>query len=278
MEELILFLLVVILILLVIIFMKSNNQDYKNTETNIQRINDFLDKTDANISQSTIDISNLKTNMEFVRQFTDKLDRSPNVKGTFGEEIVRSLLQQLPKEYVQYQYKGSDINGGTPDFVLTLPDVVEKLVIDAKFIVPKDNKATMDKIVMKRAEEIQQYITPNVTFDFILMWIPELVYLELQQETHRELRYMNIIATTTGFLRPLIFLIQRFALHLRLNEQASEYTDFRNKTFSIVDLSASYLDTGIKQLENSLVNIKKSKEKINSIKDDEGGNDIIDNS
>lgn len=266
MEEIILFLLVVVLILLIAIFMKSNNQDYKNTETNIQRINDFLDQTNTNISQSTIDISNLKDNMDFVRQFTDKLDRNPNVKGTFGEEIVRSLLQQLPKEYVQYQYKASDINGGTPDVVLTLPNVVEKLVIDAKFIVPKDNEATMDRIVLKRAKEIQQYITPNVTFDFILMWIPELVYLELEQETHRELRDMNIIATTTGFLRPLIFLIQRFALHLRLNEQASEYKDFRSDILHKAKTSTTLFDRSISQIENGLNNLRNGKSTIDEIK------------
>lgn len=227
-----------------------------------------LQEASQNINSSKQDLEVLRGDMGEVRKFTDKLDRNPNFKGTVGEEVVKSLLQQIPQDYVHYQYNKPDIKG-TPDFVIELPNVTEKLVIDSKFVTPKENER-VDKKTLDRAKKITSYITPNVTLEFVMMWIPEQVYFELKQETHVKLTDMNVVATTTGLLRPLIYLIQRFALHLRLNERASEYADFRNLIYSTIGLSNDDLDRGLTQLENGLANIKLGKDKLNSIKDDEG--------
>jgi len=235
-----------------------------------------LREASQNINSSKQDLEVLRGDMGEVRKFTDKLDRNPNFKGTVGEEVVKSLLQQIPQDYVHYQYNKPDIKG-KPDFVIELPNVTEKLVIDSKFVTPKENER-IDKKTLDRAKEIRKYITPNITLEFVIMWVPEQVYFELKQETHVKLTDMNIVATTTGLLRPLIYLIQRFALHLRLNERASEYADFRNLIYSTIGTSNEDLDKGLKQLENGLDNIKKGKAALNSIKDDEGGDEIIDNS
>lgn len=280
MEELILTFLGIVILLLALLLIQDKSygknqidqsslqpilDNLKTIEINSVTANKVLETTSQKVDTSTQDLAVLKGDMVSVREFTDKLDKNPNFKGTVGEEVVKSLLQQIPQDYVHYQYDKPDIEG-KPDFVLELPNVTEKLIIDSKFVAPNENER-IDKKTLDRAKEIKKYITPNVTLEFVIMWIPEQVYFELKQETHVKLTDMNIVATTTGLLRPLIYLIQRFALHLRLNEKASEYADFRNLIYSTMGKSNEDLDKGLRQLENGLVNIKKGKDKLDKIKE-----------
>lgn len=280
MEELILTFLGIVILLLALLLIQDKSygknqidqsslqpilDNLKTIEINSVTANNVLETTSQKVDSSTQDLAVLKNDMVSVREFTDKLDKNPNFKGTVGEEVVKSLLQQIPQDYVHYQYDKPDIEG-KPDFVLELPNVTEKLIIDSKFVAPNENER-IDKKTLDRAKEIKKYITPNVTLEFVIMWIPEQVYFELKQETHVKLTDMNIVATTTGLLRPLIYLIQRFALHLRLNEKASEYADFRNLIYSTMGKSNEDLDKGLRQLENGLVNIKKGKDKLDKIKE-----------
>ena len=280
MEELILTFLGIVILLLALLIIQDKSygknqidqsslqpilDNLKTIEINSVTANKVLETTSQKVDTSTQDLAVLKGDMVSVREFTDKLDKNPNFKGTVGEEVVKSLLQQIPQDYVHYQYDKPDIEG-KPDFVLELPNVTEKLIIDSKFVAPNENER-IDKKTLDRAKEIKKYITPNVTLEFVIMWIPEQVYFELKQETHVKLTDMNIVATTTGLLRPLIYLIQRFALHLRLNEKASEYADFRNLIYSTMGKSNEDLDKGLRQLENGLTNIKKGKDKLDKIKE-----------
>ena len=280
MEELILTFLGIVILLLALLIIQDKSygknqidqsslqpilDNLKTIEINSVTANKVLETTSQKVDTSTQDLAVLKGDMVSVREFTDKLDKNPNFKGTVGEEVVKSLLQQIPQDYVHYQYDKPDIEG-KPDSVIELPNVKEKLIIDSKFVAPNENER-IDKKTLDRAKEIKKYITPNVTLEFVIMWIPEQVYFELKQETHVKLTDMNIVATTTGLLRPLIYLIQRFALHLRLNEKASEYADFRNLIYSTMGKSNEDLNKGLRQLENGLINIKKGKDKLDKIKE-----------
>ncbi len=98
------------------------------------------------------------------------------------------VLSQLPREFVQEQWVSSEIDG-KPDFTITFPDIGERLVMDAKLttletLEPDEKEIrSINRDVVRRADEIVKYITPGVTFPFVLMWTPDSTFSLLEDDT-----------------------------------------------------------------------------------------------
>lgn len=229
-----------------------------------------ISKTQDDGIPNTVELrlTNIENSMRSVQEFTVRLDSSPQFRGKVGEDVVRTRLAELPPEYVIEQYSGSDIPG-RPDFVILLPNVPEKLIIDAKMSFP-DEKMHEDKfrnILRKRSDEITKYIVPGVTFDFVLMWIPDSAYSMIDNKLARHFFQSGVVPVTTPNMISVIHLLRRAHRAFRLNALTSKFVTFHSDVSKqVIDLHST-MDKSNIQLRNGLKNFEVANEKIYDVLD-----------
>lgn len=179
---------------------------------------------------------------------------SPSKKGHLGEEIVRFALEKLPKGMVTEKFQHPDLKG-IPDFAVEIGDL--KLIIDSKFTVV-DNM----QYLVKRGFGIAKYITPGLTYPFVLMWIPEPAMKELEIDATKELINEGVIPCTTSGMVSMIFLINYARKFFDIEEKYSDIREWFDR-MSRLDTQGSkvYTTLGVaqKQLQNGMTNMKKAK-------------------
>ena len=198
--------------------------------------------------------------------FLDYLKLSPSAKGGFGEGIVEILLSNLPQDFVQTQYHIPEINARI-DFCVNLPNSDVLIPIDSKFILPTameepeniifDEReiAKLNREVVKRAKEIERYSEVAITTDFVLMYIPDLVYGLLTKDSFIELIDMNVIPTNTSGLLSTIFMINMQHRFIRLNSSAKEFGTFQVKVSQGIRRIIEDMGKGEKQINYCLNNL-----------------------
>lgn len=201
-------------------------------------------------------MDDLQNSMTGVEQFTVRLDSSPQYRGSVGEHIVRLLLAELPMGTVEEQVSVASIPG-RPDFVISLPNVTEKLVVDAKMSFPDkdmhDNK--FRSILVKRAQEITKYIVPGTTFDFVLMWIPDGAYYKIDDPTAKKLFILGVVPVTTPTMLGVIHLLRRAHRAFELNSMSTEFVTFVGKAQTEFSKTQNGLDKARTQIANGLKNL-----------------------
>jgi len=210
-------------------------------------------------AQNTADILAIRNDMADVNTFTKRLDSSPQFRGVVGEDVVRTLLAGLPLGSVEEQVMGSKIPG-RPDFVVSLPNVAEKLVLDAKMTIPvegiKDNKFRI--MLLNRAKEIMKYIVPGYTFDFVLMWIPDSAYERINNDVAQKLYDYGVVPVTTPTMLGMIHLLRRAHQAFKLNSMTSDFLTFQGKLQTAFKLYSKDYTKGYMQLVNALKNMDKA--------------------
>lgn len=185
---------------------------------------------------------------------------SPDRKGQLGETIVRVALSQLPKGSVTEQFHHADIPG-VPDFAIKMDG--KYLIIDSKFTTVENIK-----YLVKRGMGLTKYVSPKITFPFVLMWIPEPAWEALPMEDYTKLIENRIIPCTTSGLVSSVHMISYMFRILGIRDM--DDSDVEDKIRSImVKRSAveSYLEKAHIQLSNGLNNMTKARSFLGAIQD-----------
>ena len=127
---------------------------------------------------------------------------SSTKKGHLGESIVRLALRQLPANIVHEQFYHPEIQG-TPDFAISIGE--RYLIIDSKFSTEETHM-----YLHRRGVSLKKYITPGVTFPFVLMWIPDPAYEMLTDKDMESMVTARVIPCTTASLVAIILMTEDF--------------------------------------------------------------------
>lgn len=223
---------------------------------------DYLEKT---IEQQNTMIEDQR---KAIHEFTTSFKLSANVRGEVGEGIVKMILSNLPQNMVEEQWNNAKVSG-RPDFVISLPNIEEKLVIDAKIATPTSEEIesndykSINRRVLSRSKEIMKYITPGITFQFVLMWIPNYTYSILTENTFEDLVNKRVIPVNNSGLLSVVFLLQKVCDIARLNEGGFEIEKIYTEMGILIKNSLGILNTTRKQFMNSASNLDKVEKEIN---------------
>lgn len=221
----------------------------------------------------------LTTKMDDIEHiFTDKQTR-----GSFGELELESMVkEQLPPNLYQFQKKLS--NGRTPDCILSFPDPVGKLVIDAKFPLDdyrahinarekSEQKQTFKKFqaairlhIKKIAED---YIIPPETANKALMFVPsEAVFALIHQgdsEIVREGRQKGVFIVSPATLWAVLNTLRGVLRDIELQDHVKQLSDIivsLGQDAKRLNERAEKLSTHFSQAQEDVRTIKISSEKI----------------
>ncbi|NHJ85395.1 MAG: DNA recombination protein RmuC [Asgard group archaeon] len=201
-----------------------------------------------------------------MQKFFDYLQLKPTTKGGFGENIVDMLLSNLPKKFVKKQYSPNDISGSRIDFAVQLPNSNLLIPIDCKFITPKYieenpdfhlDKISVDRLnkeIIRRAKEIAKYVKSAETTDFVLIFIPDIIFSVIESSTFQELAIMNIIPTNSSGLLSTIFMINMQHRFMTLNSAANRFGYIQMNICQGLREVVEKMRIGTTQLQNSLNN------------------------
>lgn len=237
-------------------------------------IKDQRQKNVIDVYTKQLAVSTHETISEIQKIF-DQLKMKPGQKGGFGEAIVEILLSNLPKGFVKSQYEPPDIPARI-DFVVKLPESDLYIPIDSKFILSDEimecetiDKKMISKInteVISKAKDIDFYASSEETVDFVLMFIPDVVYGFISQETYIELADLRVIPTNTGGLLSVIFMISMQHRFVNLNEASRKIGEFQTKLNHHVTDILENLRKGRKALRRGLNNVIDTETAIEKLK------------
>ena len=246
-----------------------------------RQINEFKDKIEKfNISgvENTTKIieqlafleKNNKTIEQEAKNLTEALTKNQNIKGTYGEEILDTILQNSGmtegihyiKQYTTTSEKPEDdsIRKIRPDVLVKLPDN-RHLIIDSKVTLSSYLEYTKDNIKLKNFKnEVKQRIKDLAEKnyhkadntqqpDFILMFMPIDASVGLLYEDSEiiNLAYKsNIIITGTASLLVAIRLVHQLFVQQKQNDNVKQ----------IVNIGTNLYETFI-QLCEELITIQK---------------------
>ncbi|NHJ46619.1 MAG: DNA recombination protein RmuC [Asgard group archaeon] len=223
-------------------------------------------KTEINVYKDQMQYAVDQTTREMQR-FFDVLRMKPTAKGDFGENIVDMLLSNLPSQYVRTQYQPKDLSGSRIDFVVKLPHSNLLIPIDSKFILPKyfdentdfqRDKIAADRLnkeVIKRGKEITKYVKSAETTDFVLMFIPDLIYSLLKSDSFQVLASMNVVPTNTSGLLSTIFMIKMQHRFVNLNSAVGRFGLIQMNVCQGLREVIDKIRTGSSQLQHSMNNL-----------------------
>lgn len=185
--------------------------------------------------------------------------QSPNKKGELGEMIVRVALGQLPKGSVMEQFHHVDIPG-IPDFAIKMDG--KYLIIDSKFTTVENIK-----YLVKRGMGLTKYVSPKVTYPFVLMWIPEPAWEALPVEDYNTLVENRIIPCTTSGLVSSIHMVSYMFRVLGIRDMDdTEIEDRIGDMMTKRTIVEKVLEKAHIQLSNGLNNVTKARSDLGSMK------------
>ena len=140
-------------------------------------------------------------------------------KGAAGENIIASIFAQFPPDMREYNYS---VGGSRVEFALKLSNGLI-LPIDSKWPATNlleqyssssdDNergrlKRRIEDAVEDKAKEVTRYINPNITVNFAVAVIPDVVY-ELCTDVHVKALNNNVALIAHSMLVPYLLLVLR---------------------------------------------------------------------
>ncbi len=233
---------------------KTNNEQVEKVIQSLARI----DEAKKNLDTLTVDITNLNNTLSFSGPL-----------GKFGEkvlgEILRSVFGDTKGIYdEQYMIAASDNPSSRviADAVVHLPSPLNLICIDSKFsfgkyssllknsneentpALRKELKAALKQQIDKIAKD---YIIPNKTTDYALMFIPNdgiYVFLESDDEFYKDVisyaARKKVIVTSPSTLQPILANLNLFRIRIETSK----------------DIDAVL--NSIREIKGSLLNYEKS--------------------
>ncbi len=210
----------------------------------------------------------------------------PSAKGTLGEGIVRTILTNFPEELWKEQYP---LPGGMGrvDFAIFMPPDNLILPLDSKFSISeellpeknveegellflsKEERKKINQRVLNRIPEVARYINPSAgTMNFALMFIPDYIYLSLNNETIKSLQTSKVIPVNTSGLLSTLFLIERQHASVKISKVVDQLEDIKNTVENNFNAIIQLLKKAEKQNTDSLNNIRKTIASIDKAKDE----------
>lgn len=203
----------------------------------------------------------MKSNKKAAYYDLQAIIHSPHKKGELGETIVRIALAGLPKGSVIEQFHHADVPG-RPDFAIKMDG--KYLIIDSKF-------TTVPEIrhLVKRGMALTKYVSPKITYPFVLMWIPEPAWEELPMEDFTKLIENRIIPCTTSGLVSSVQMISYMFRVLGIRDM--DGTDVEDKLGDLMvkrDAVEKILEKASIQLSNGFNNVTKARSGLGGMKTD----------
>jgi len=209
-------------------------------------------------------------------KFVSLLTLKPSVRGFVGESLANIILSKLPETIF---FKQVQIDKYKVDFAIELYPDGRLLPIDAKFTLPsgildKEDLYVLtdkeideiNKAVLQRANEVKKYIRPDLgTTNFAVMFIPDLVFYHLKEETWEKLRNSKIIPAGTASLLSIVLLAEQKYFHAKISEAAEKLTDMHNIIEKRIEETEEFINKALKQAENAINNIRKARETIENM-------------
>ena len=242
-----------------------------------------VDKFNINGVENTVKIidqlnileKNNKKIEEEARNLTEALTKNQNIKGSYGENILESVLQYSGMvEGIHYikQYstsseniKDNEIHNIRPDIVINLPDN-RHLIIDSKVTLSsyieyikdesrlKDYKTEVKKRISELANKNYNNIPDINQPDFIIMYMPIESSVSLLYEDSDIVNFAyksNIIIAGTASLLAIIRLVNQLFIQQKQNENVQQ----------IVEAGTNLYDTFV-HFCNELLTMQKDFEKL----------------
>ena len=203
----------------------------------------------------------MRRNKKNAYQDLQSIIHSPHRKGELGEAIVRLALAQLPKGSVIEQFHHPDVPG-RPDFAVKMDG--KYLIIDSKF-----TTAPEIRHLVKRGMGLTKYVSPKVTYPFVLMWIPEPAWEALPIEDFGKLIENRIIPCTTSGLVSSVHMISYMFRVLGIRDM--DDVDVEDKIGDIMvkrDAIEKILEKAHLQLSNGFNNVTKARSSLGGMKTD----------
>ncbi len=262
---------------------KSSDTISKISEGMIQQSNNFTDLIKNSINTLQTDVmsqlielrtmsgelqNTQKDTQSSFDKFVSLIRMRPQTKGALGEGIVRWVLSSLPSNSWKEQVT---ISGGRVDFVVYLPPDQEKVLIDSKFSFPAElletdnlvaaDKNTIAKInsqIIKRSKELEKYLVPeNTNIGFLLMYIPDVVFSYLSDNTFKELTSKKVIPVNISGLLSTLLIITRQIQVFRIGEAIKRLETIKRTFDYEIDQIQKIAKTSKIQLQQALTNVEK---------------------
>ena len=218
-------------------------------------------------AQRTLD--NIKTDYEARRRVDDATRESikrleniiagTKVKGMAGENVLREIFKLLPQDMILSGFK---IKGKEVEFGMLLSN--KKVVpIDSKWVATdlldamsnEEDGAkkealsqTIEREVVKRVNEVAQYIDPSVTSSLAIAAIPDAAY-NICKNAHASAYRRGVVLIPYSMLLPYLLIF--FNLHL----QFSSTIDMDNILHYLIDIRRT-LELMDDTLENKIIKAK----------------------
>lgn len=207
------------------------------------RLQDSIEHTLSNIEnikQANEDFKQREQeNRESLRRM-EAVIAGTKLKGIAGENILKEALSSFPPRMVRSNVK---IKGKEVEFALVLSD--NKLMpLDSKwpstsnleqFSKTEDSIARekiakqVQKDILKRVDEVSQYIEPETTTPWALAAVPDSAY-QICKSAHFDAYKKNVILISYSMIAP--YLLMFFSLHL----QYASTVDLDNLTHYLLDI------------------------------------------
>lgn len=252
------------------------NNELKEFKTKIEMFNaSGIENTARILEQISVLEKNNKSIEQETKNLTEALSKNQNIKGTYGENILDTILQNSGmtegihyyKQYSTYSenLKDEEVHKIRPDVIINLPDG-RHLVIDSKVTLTsyieciKDNSKLKDfkSEVKKRINELanKNYLNAGdlTQPDFIIMYMPidSSVGLLYEDSDIINMAYKsNIIISGTASLLATIRLVNQLFAQQKQNDNIKQ----------IVNAGTNLYET-FALLCNELINIKKEFEEL----------------
>jgi hypothetical protein len=114
--------------------------------------------------------------------------------------------------------------------------------------------------MVKRGLEIKKYITPGLTFPFVLMWIPDPAWEFMSRDEYIQLTDSYVFPVTTAALTPTIHLVEHFYNVMQIAEKYNDAEDYINK-IAVLDNKRNDMiqlfTRGIRQMADGEKNLKR---------------------
>lgn len=161
-------------------------------------------------------------NIERIKRL-DAIIAGSYAKGVSGENILREIFKQFPKEMIATNFM---VGGKVVEFGLVLPNkkiipidskwTASKLVLELeKDRSPEEKEKIIEEIekeVIKRIKEVKQYIDPSTTWSQAIVAVPDSVYA-VCRKPHIEAQKTDIILMPYSMTLPLLLYMYR--LHIQ---------------------------------------------------------------
>ncbi len=190
------------------------------------RLQEYVEQTLRSIESIRQSHEDFKKREQENRESLKRLETviaGTKIKGIAGENILKEVLSFFPAKMVQSNVK---IKGKEVEFGLVLAnnkimpvdskwaatDLLEEFSKQQDELQQKRIANQIEKVILKRIDEISQYIDPEITTPWAIAAIPDSAYM-ICKGAHFDAYKQNVILISYSMIAP--YLLMFFSLHLQ---------------------------------------------------------------